>query len=145
MLRACPYCGRSHGRRFDCGKRPMRKRSKQQDAFRSTAQWQHKRDSVRARDGNLCRACLAAGRLTCSGLSVHHIEPLEEAWGLRLDESNLVTLCGYHHELAEAGKLPRAMLHELAAAPLSLSPPPQAGGFSERPYTDWGPSKIKDS
>lgn len=145
MLRACPYCGRIHDRRFDCGKRPMRKQSKQQDAFRSTAQWQHKRDSVRARDGNLCRACLAAGRLTYSGLSVHHIEPLEEAWGLRLDESNLVTLCGYHHELAEAGKLPRAMLHELAAAPLSLSPPPQAGGFSERPYTDWGPSKIKDS
>ena len=123
MLRACPYCGRIHGRRFDCGKRPMRKRAKQQDAFRSTAQWQRRRDSVRARDGNLCRACLAAGRLTYSGLSVHHIEPLEEAWDLRLDEGNLITLCGYHHELAEAGKLPRAMLHELAAAPLSLSPP----------------------
>lgn len=43
MLCACPYCGRIHDRRVNCGKRPLRKRAKQQDAFRSTQQWQRKR------------------------------------------------------------------------------------------------------
>ena len=77
--------------------------------------------------------CLASGRLTYCGLSVHHIEPLEEAWDLRLDENNLITLCSHHHEQAEAGKLPRAMLHELTLAPLLLSPRHKQADFLSAP------------
>ena len=40
-------------------------------------------------------------------LSVHHIEPL-------LQWLNLVTCCSRHHEMAEAGKIPREYLHALA-------------------------------
>ena len=47
-------------------------------------------------------------------LSVHHIEPLEERLDLRLENDNLVTCCSRHHEMAEAGKIPREYLHALA-------------------------------
>lgn len=47
-------------------------------------------------------------------LSVHHIEPLEERFDLRLENDNLVTCCSRHHEMAEAGKIPREYLHALA-------------------------------
>lgn len=50
-------------------------------------------------------------------LHVHHIEPLVECFERRLDDDNLLTCCSTHHELAEAGKIPREYLHELATSP----------------------------
>lgn len=32
--------------------------------------------------------------------------PLHDAWDLRLDDRNLITLCEMHHEMAESGELP---------------------------------------
>lgn len=122
MLKACPYCGRIHERGFDCGKRPVYSRFQKQDAFRSTKAWQRKRACIRERDLHLCRWCLTKGRLSYTDLSVHHIEPLQEAWELRLEENNLITLCSGCHEQAEAGKIPRTVLHELTKIPPQLSP-----------------------
>lgn len=127
MLKACPYCGRIHDKKFDCGKRPTFGRYQQQDAFRSTQAWQRKRAWIRERDMHLCRWCLTLGRLSYANLSVHHIEPLHEAWGERLEDSNLITLCSPCHEQAEAGKISRAALHELTHTPPQLSPPAPAG------------------
>ena len=129
MLKACPYCGRIHDKKFDCGKRPTFGRYQQQDAFRSTQAWQHKRAWIRERDMHLCRWCLTLGRLSYTNLSVHHIEPLHEAWGERLEDSNLITLCSPCHEQAEAGKIPRAALHELTHTPPQLSPRPRRDKF----------------
>ena len=150
MLKSCPYCGRIHDSRFDCGKKPKRtkwtgKGCSQLDAFRGSKSWQRMRETIRARDRSLCRWCLAYGTLTCSGLSVHHIEPLAEAWELRLEESNLITLCGQCHEMAEAGKIPRAMLHDLTSQPPQLSPRCQQGKNPSLWDTDAGPRKTKDS
>ena len=47
-------------------------------------------------------------------LSVHHIEPLEECQERAFDTENLITLCSIHHEMAEAGRVPRELLHEIA-------------------------------
>ena len=98
-------------------------------SFRSTQAWQHKRAWIRERDMHLCRWCLTLGRLSYTNLSVHHIEPLHEAWGERLDDSNLITLCSPCHEQAEAGKISRAALHELTHTPPQLSPRPRRDKF----------------
>ncbi len=125
MLKACPWCGRIHEKRFDCGKRPVHSKFSAQNAFRSTKAWQRKRAWIRARDMNLCRWCLHEGKIEYNNLSVHHIEPLEEAWEERLEDENLITLCSNCHELAEAGKIPRKTLHEMTKEPAKLSPQPR--------------------
>ena len=95
--------------------------------FRSTKEWQRTREMVRARDRNLCRWCLSRGMLSYDKLSVHHIEPLEQAWELRSEEDNLITLCPICHEMAESGKIPRDALHKLTQEPTRISPLPQNG------------------
>ena len=51
--------------------------------------------------------------LNYDDVSVHHIEPLNSAWERRLDDDNLISLCSYHHELAERGEIPRKELYEI--------------------------------
>lgn len=123
MLKACPYCGRVHDRKYDCGRKPVQgKRWKEQDTFRSSRAWQRKRAEIRERDLNLCRMCLAQGKLVCEDLSVHHIVPLEQSAALRLDDSNLITLCSRCHELAEAGRIRQDYLRGLTMAAPELPP-----------------------
>ena len=43
-------------------------------------------------------------------LEVHHIVPIEEDYTKRLDSSNLITLCRYHHEMAEANEISKEEL-----------------------------------
>ena len=62
------------------------------------------------RDKYLCRACFAQlpgtlKRLNTSDLSVHHIVPLAVDFEKRLDDDNLITLCHFHHEMAESGEI----------------------------------------
>lgn len=127
VKRACSYCGLLHGAAEICPKKPRSTsrcnkhyvRDSTADAFRSSAKWQHKREEIKKRDGYLCRACLAklvgtVKRFNPEKLSVHHIEPLSKAWERRLDNGNLITLCEYHHELAESGKIAANILLELA-------------------------------
>lgn len=46
-------------------------------------------------------------------IEVHHIEPLREAYNLRLEDSNLISLCKYHHELAERRDIPASTLKNI--------------------------------
>ena len=41
---------------------------------------------------------------------VHHAISLEEDFDKRLDNDNLITLCEEHHEQAERGEIPRAVI-----------------------------------
>lgn len=67
---------------------------------------------IRERDRWLCAACAHAEppRYVSARLSVHHIDPVADAWESRLDPANLVTLCPSCHEAAERGDIPRRLL-----------------------------------
>lgn len=56
-----------------------------------------------------CKAELPATRIkyNTENLSVHHIVPLEEDYSMRLSRENLMTVCGTHHEMCEAGVIDR--------------------------------------
>ena len=122
MKKACKYCGKIHERGFVCEKKPKvqykgynqkyykKRYDRKEDIFRSSYDWQRKRTYILKRDKYLCQACLhnltgTVCRLTTEGLSVHHIRPLRTDFDLRLDDSNLITLCHTHHELAENGRI----------------------------------------
>lgn len=125
MLKSCRYCGRVHAVDFLCPQKPKYSYGRQEKtdagAFRSSITWQRKRSFIIRRDGNLCRECLYNGVYTSGDLQVHHITPLAVDFSKRLDDNNLITLCGYHHEQAEAGVISAVHLSELAAVSVSGS------------------------
>lgn len=123
MKRSCPYCGGVHSVGYECDKKPKRDqriKNTQADKFRSTALWQQKRKKVKERDNYLCQVCLrkiyntVTRQYNFKDLSVHHIEPLEERYDLRLADGNLITLCAYHHRMAEEGLIPKSVLRSIA-------------------------------
>ena len=130
MKKACKYCGKIHERNFVCEKKPKieyrrydkkyykKRYDHKEDKFRSSYEWQKKRTYILKRDRYLCQACLhnltgTVCRLTTEKLSVHHIVSLRGDFDLRLDDSNLITLCHKHHELAESGKIQAERLAEI--------------------------------
>jgi len=66
--------------------------------------WNTVKNRIMERDGHKCK---------CNGcqktieLSVHHIKPVRQFPELVLEESNLITLCRYHHEFHEKNTLPK--------------------------------------
>lgn len=120
MKKSCSFCGRIHDRSYKCSARiKPQKKTTYIDKFRWSKAWQRKRDYIRGRDTNLCQVCLrmrynTTEQYTFDALEVHHIEPVVNAWERRLDDSNLITLCRYHHELAEGGEIPRYELEAIA-------------------------------
>lgn len=117
MRRACTYCGRSHKLGEMCPQKPaVTKQSTQITRFRSSRTWRSKREYIVRRDLYLCRVCLSEGRYS-TNIHVHHIVPLSVDFSRRLDDDNLISLCGCHHEQAEAGKIPAERLRELAKTP----------------------------
>ncbi|WP_312371838.1 HNH endonuclease [Lachnoclostridium sp.] len=111
MLKSCKYCMRIHDSKYDCGKKPQRKKQgNDKDKFRWTSTWQKKRDEIKERDLYLCQACIrnlkgTLNRYTYFNLSVHHAISLEDDFEKRLDNDNLITLCELHHEMAERGDI----------------------------------------
>lgn len=47
-------------------------------------------------------------------IEVHHIVPIHEDWDRRLDDDNLISLCAYHHKMADSGQIPRDELLAIA-------------------------------
>lgn len=54
-------------------------------------------------------------------VSVHHIEPLAEAWDKRLEDNNLICLCSLHHKQAESGGIDKELLKKLAVSDVFTS------------------------
>ncbi|MCM1579170.1 MAG: HNH endonuclease [Ruminococcus sp.] len=94
--------------------------------FRSSAAWKKVREQAAERDLHLCRVCLREGRYD-TDIQVHHIISLAADFDKRCDIDNLISLCSYHHEKAEAGDIPADVLRELAAK----APPVWGGDFPE--------------
>jgi len=102
-----------------CQKKPAKKWKRKTDSrahdFRRTYAWQREAAEIQERDHYLCKICFIHGkRFTYEGLEVHHIEPLHERFDLRLDDANLITLCGAHHKEAEDGRIGRTLLAGIA-------------------------------
>ena len=128
MLKSCQYCGRVHDAKYICIQKERRIRERQsykkasgkkiQD-FRRSEKWKRKSIETRTRDKYCCQICKrnlygAEKQYETEGISVHHIVPLAENWSMRLDDNNLISLCGRHHEMAEKGEIPREELREIA-------------------------------
>lgn len=64
--------------------------------YKSTA-WKSKRRNILRRDDYRCQECKRYGK-SITATTVHHIEPLKDKPELRLEGSNLVSLCGKCHE-----------------------------------------------
>lgn len=65
--------------------------------FHNTKDWKRKRVIILKRDGYQCRECKRYGKVTEAD-TVHHVLPIEERYDLRLNNSNLISLCEEHHE-----------------------------------------------
>ena len=119
MLKSCKYCGRVHDSKFNCGKKPQSKKEiTDKDKFRSTAAWQCKAEEIKQRDSYLCQICIrdlydTFIKYNYSDLSVHHAIPLEDDFDKRLDNDNLLTICGRHHEMAEKKEIPLKVILEI--------------------------------
>ena len=119
----CKYCGivvRGH----NCPHKSYKKRDKdsKEDKFRKTNAWTKKSIEIRQRDRYLCRVCEAnlyntINQFNYDKLEVHHIIPVNEDYDKRLDNDNLITLCNYHHKMAEAGQISREELLKLVYPP----------------------------
>lgn len=122
MLVSCKHCGGAHTRGAMCAKKIQPKRLSKEPSyitrFRSSSAWKKKREHIKERDKRLCRICLLERHNTVQKynfllLEVHHIEPLCISWNKRLDDNNLITLCSFHHKLAEKGGISKAELAEI--------------------------------
>lgn len=123
MKKTCKYCG-IVGEDHKCPYRKTRKKSgdRESDRFRKSKAWTNKSIEIRQRDRYLCKVCEAdlyntIRQYNCDKLEVHHIVPINEDYNKRLDNDNLITLCNYHHKLAEAGAIPREVLQDLISPP----------------------------
>ena len=109
MLKTCSICGGIHDEADMC-KRTNNNKDTESNKFRKSYRWTEKSKEVRKRDKNLCQICITGKyntnyRYTYNDLEVHHIIPIEEDYNKRLDSNNLITLCRYHHEMAEKGQI----------------------------------------
>lgn len=119
MLKTCSKCGiveEDHVCTFK--KKRIKKNNSKADKFRKTMLWTNKSIEIRKRDKYLCVVCInnlynTINQYNFNKLSVHHIVPIEEDYSKRLDNDNLITLCGYHHKLAEDGVIPKEELYKL--------------------------------
>lgn len=115
----CSRCGivkRGH----ICPYKTYKKKNKDSkaDKFRCTKVWTNKSLEIRQRDKYLCKVCInnlyhTINTYNYNKLEVHHITPIEEDYNKRLDNDNLITLCNYHHKLAEVGEIPKEELYKL--------------------------------
>lgn len=131
MLKSCSYCGRIHDSKIECKQKKeaiQRRWGKRRDTkafmFRRSNKWTDKSVQIRARDNYMCLCCRAMmdgtrKQYNIDDISVHHIVPIEEDYELRLSDDNLITVCGMHHEMCEAGKIQREEQKRLAKDSMS--------------------------
>ena len=121
---SCSYCGivkRGH----KCPHKTFKKKEDTEaNKFRKTIRWTKKSIEIRQRDKYLCKICMAnlyntRQQFNYKELDVHHIIPINEDYNKRLDNDNLITLCRYHHKMADDGKITREELQKL----INQSPP----------------------
>ena len=117
MYRACPRCGKIHeiGKKCYANSKNYYQNDPEVRKFRNSAAWKKKAEEIKARDRYLCVVCLKKhNAFVCKDLSVHHIVPVNESEALRLENSNLITVCSVCHKECESGKISRAEQQAIA-------------------------------
>ncbi|WP_338075709.1 HNH endonuclease signature motif containing protein [Chengkuizengella sediminis] len=71
-------------------------RDKKSKTFYQSKEWRTVRQQALTRDRNLCQHCLKQRQITPADM-VDHIVPVKVDWSLRLDLSNLQSLCNSCH------------------------------------------------
>lgn len=84
------------------------------DKLRSKYNWTRKSLEIREKSHYLCAVCKDRNIISFGDTQVHHIEKLNYRPDLMFDNYNLITLCRYHHKLADKGKLNPEYLKRLA-------------------------------
>lgn len=109
MLKSCSRCGKIHDRNHKCyaNSKNFYQNNAEMRKFRNSKAWKHKAEEIKERDKYLCQICLKKNIFMYKGLSVHHITPVAESEALRLENSNLITVCEIHHKECEVGRIPR--------------------------------------
>lgn len=109
ILRTCSRCGGLHelGQRCYKNGKNYYQHVAEIRKFRNSTAWRKKAAEIRERDKNLCQVCLKNNRFVYKDLSVHHIIPVAESVELRLENSNLITVCSVCHKDCESGKISR--------------------------------------
>ena len=95
------------------------KKDSKADKFRKSKAWINKSIEIREKSKYLCSVCMENKYHTINTynydkLEVHHIVSINEDYDKRLENSNLICLCNFHHKMAEKGDIPREELLELA-------------------------------
>lgn len=120
MFKTCARCGTIHDINVDCYKnKNFKKSNTKADYFRKTYKWQKKAEQIKSRDKYLCKICMfnlynTVHKYNFNKLEVHHINKVNEDYNSRLDDENLITLCCYHHKLADDNIIQKELLKELA-------------------------------
>lgn len=115
MFKACSRCGRIHlaGHRCYANSKNYYQHDAEIKKFRNSGAWRNKAEEIKTRDKFLCQICLKKNIFNYKELSVHHIQPIAENQELRLENSNLITVCELHHKECEVGKIPRTEQQEI--------------------------------
>ena len=115
IMKACSRCGGIHplGQRCFKNIRNYYQNDPEIRKFRNSKEWRNKAEEIRIRDKGLCQICLKNNAFVYKDLEVHHIQPIAEQPSLRLENSNLITVCSTHHKECECGKIPRAKQQEI--------------------------------
>lgn len=139
MLKSCPYCSRIHPYGYVCPRKPApkhiqarRRKDDGQQEIRSSSRWTRTSLAIRERDSFLCQLCIRGIKtlddkkaLSYDDVSVHHIVPLVADKSLAFDGLNLLTLCRYHHDIAERGEVSQELLKEIAKEQEGRMHPPE--------------------
>lgn len=117
MYKSCSRCGKIHDVKHKCkvglAKRKYKPNNSEEHKLRNTTAWTYKSREMRERAGYLCEVCKDIGVYTYEGLEVHHMEKLKDEPTKLLDDDNLITLCVFHHKLADNGMLDEDYLRKL--------------------------------
>ena len=114
MKKTCSRCGIVPDNHV-CPYKPKRYIKTTAKTIRQTNRWHQKSLNIRERDDFLCRICRlnlydTVKQYNSSDIEVHHIVPLEMDDSKAFEDSNLISLCRFHHELAECGTIPQQEL-----------------------------------
>ena len=128
LFKSCSRCGKVHAKEFKCKHNAPKYRYPRAKGteIRGTNAWAKKAEEIKESCNYLCEVCLDKGAYTYKDLSVHHIIKLREAPERALDNYNLVTLCRFHHQLADSGGLETEYLTRLSATREGKNIPPTA-------------------